>query len=117
MSVTHEEVLTIARLAELDVDEATLPVLTEQMSRILEFVAQIGAVPASESAKPFVPGPDAVRFRPDEVKPWPLAFGPDKLAPAFRGGFFLVPRLGEFEEEEPGAARVNSRLAGRPEAR
>ncbi|OLC02000.1 MAG: hypothetical protein AUH78_18325 [Gemmatimonadetes bacterium 13_1_40CM_4_69_8] len=100
MSVTHEEVLTIARLAELDVDEATLPVLTEQMSRILEFVAQIGAVPASESAKPFVPGPDAVRFRPDEVKPWPLAFGPDKLAPAFRGGFFLVPRLGQFEEED-----------------
>src|SRR5216117_2749082 len=54
---------------------------------------------ASESAKPFVPGPDAVRFRPDEVKPWPLAFGPDKLAPAFRGGFFLVPKLGQFEEE------------------
>src|SRR2546428_6008211 len=49
--------------SELDVDEATLPVLTEQMSRILEFVAQIGAVPASESAKPFVPGPDAVSFR------------------------------------------------------
>src|SRR5438552_13556231 len=82
MSVTREEVLKIARLAELDVDEDTLPVLTEQMSRILEFVAQIGAVPASETAKPFVPGPDAVRFRPDEVKPWPLAFGPSELAPA-----------------------------------
>jgi len=99
MSVTHEEVLKIARLAELDVDEATLPVLTEQMSRILEFVAQIGAVPASESAKPFVAGPDAVSFRVDEVKPWPLAFGPSELAPAFRSGFFLVPKLGQFEEE------------------
>ena len=100
MSVTREEVLKIARLAELDVDEETLPVLTEQMSRILEFVAQIGAVLASETAKPFVPGPDAVRFRPDEVKPWPLAFGPSELAPAFKVGFFVVPKLGQFEEPE-----------------
>src|SRR3989442_10018852 len=69
------------------------------MSRILEYVAQINAVPASEGVKPFVPGPDAVRFRVDEVKPWPLAFGPSELAPAFRDGFFLVPKLGQFEDE------------------
>ena len=99
MSVTHEDVLKIARLAELDVDQETLPLLADQMSRILDYVAQISAVPASEGMKPFVPGPDAARFRPDEVKPWPLAFGPDELAPAFREGFFLVPRLGQFEEE------------------
>ena len=100
MSVTREEVLKMTRLAELEVDEAALPVLTEQMSRILDFVAQISAVPASESAKPFVPGPDTVRFRPDEVKPWPLAFGPSEFAPAFKAGFFVVPKLGQFEEPE-----------------
>lgn len=100
MSVTHEEVLKIARLAELDVDEEALPLLAEQMSRILEYVAQINALPASEGMKPFVPGPDALRFRADEVKPWPLAFGPHKLAPAFKDGFFLVPKLGPFEEPE-----------------
>src|SRR5207244_5533688 len=100
MSVTHEEVRKIARLAELDVDEAPLPLLADQMSRILDYVAQINAVTASEGIKPFVPGPDAVRFRADEVKPWPLAFGPEKLAPAFRDGFFVVPKLGQFEEAE-----------------
>jgi len=100
MSVTHDEVLKIARLAELDVNAEALPLLAEQMSRILDYVAQINSVPASEGVKPFVPGPDAVRFRADEVKPWPLAFGPDKLAPAFRDGFFLVPKLGQFEEAE-----------------
>ncbi|HEU5261454.1 MAG TPA: Asp-tRNA(Asn)/Glu-tRNA(Gln) amidotransferase subunit GatC [Gemmatimonadales bacterium] len=100
MSVTHEEVLRIAQLAELDVDKETLPLLAEQMSRILEYVAQINALPASEGVKPFVPGPDALRFRADEVKPWPLAFGPDKLAPAFKDGFFVVPKLGQFEEPE-----------------
>jgi aspartyl-tRNA(Asn)/glutamyl-tRNA(Gln) amidotransferase subunit C len=98
MSVTLEEVQRIARLAELDVSEEALPPLAEQMSRILEYVAQINAVPASEGVKPFVPGPDAVRFRADEVKPWPLAFGPAEFAPVFRDGFFLVPKLGQFED-------------------
>ncbi len=100
MSVTHDEVRKIARLAELDVSDEALPLLAEQMSRILEYVAQINAVAASEGVKPFVPGPDAVRFRPDEVKPAPLAFGPAELAPAFKEGFFLVPKLGAFDEAE-----------------
>jgi len=47
MSVTRDEVLKIAQLAELDVDEKTLPLLAEQMSRILDYVAQIGGVAAS----------------------------------------------------------------------
>lgn len=97
MSVSREEVLKIAQLAELEVDEETLPALAEQMSSILSYVAQINSVPASESAKPFIPGPDAVRFRPDEVKPAQLAFGPADLAPSFKDGFFLVPKLGQFE--------------------
>ena len=106
MSVTRQEVERIAHLAELHVDEVALPTLVDQMSRILDYVAQIAAVGAVETAAPFVPGPVAVRFRPDEVNPSPLAFGPDRLAPAFREGFFLVPRLGAFDaadgtEEEP----------------
>lgn len=97
MSVTREEVLRIAQLAELDVDETTLPELAEQMSRILDYVAQLSAVPANGSVKVFVPGPDAIRFRADEVNPAPLALGPDDLAPAFKEGFFVVPKLGQFE--------------------
>ena len=103
MSVTHDDVRKIARLAELDVSDDALPLLAEQMSRILDYVAQINAVPASEGVKPFVPGPDAVRFRPDEVRPAPLAFGPADLAPAFKDGLFLVPKLGAFDEPGAGA--------------
>jgi len=44
-----------------------------------------------------VPGPDAIRFRADEVTPSGLAFGPDEFAPAFKEGFFVVPKLGQFE--------------------
>lgn len=100
MSVTHDEVRNIARLAELDVSEDALPELAAQMSRILDYVAQINSVAAGDGVKPFVPGPDAVRFRVDEVKPWPMAFGPERLAPAWRDGFFLVPKLGQFEQPD-----------------
>lgn len=98
MSVTREQVLKIAELAELEVDEEALPELAEQMSRILDYVAQLSGVVASDSTRPFIPGPDALRFRPDEVKPIPLAVEVSALAPAFKEGFFLVPKLGQFEE-------------------
>lgn len=99
MSVSREEVLRIAQLAELDVDEDGLPDLVAQMSRIIDYVAQLSAVPSNGGGnlKVFVPGPDAVRFRPDEVNPPPLAFGPAEFAPAFKEGFFVVPKLDQFE--------------------
>jgi aspartyl-tRNA(Asn)/glutamyl-tRNA(Gln) amidotransferase subunit C len=97
MSVSRDEVLRIAQLAELDVDEEALPELVDQMSRIIDYVAQLSAVPANGSVKAFVPGPDAIRFRPDDVNPAPLAFGPAEFAPAFKEGFFVVPKLDQFE--------------------
>jgi len=97
MSVSREEALRIAQLAELDVDDEALPELAEQMSRIIDYVAQLSAVPANGTVKAFVPGPDAIRFRADEVNPAPLAFGPAEFAPAFKEGFFVVPKLDQFE--------------------
>jgi aspartyl-tRNA(Asn)/glutamyl-tRNA(Gln) amidotransferase subunit C len=97
MSVSRDEVLRIAQLAELDVEEEALTDLVGHMSRIIDYVAQLSAVPANGNAKVFVPGPDAIRFRPDEVNPTPLAFGPAEFAPAFKEGFFVVPKLDQFE--------------------
>jgi len=97
MSVSREEVLRIAQLAQLDVDEDALSTLAEQMSRILDYAAQLSAVPANGTVKVFVPGPDAIRFRADEVAPAQLAFGPEEFAPDFKEGFFVVPKLGQFE--------------------
>lgn len=97
MSVSRDDVLRIAQLAELDVAEAALPGLADQMSRILDYVAQLSAVPASDSVRPYVPGPDAIRFRADEVTSPPLAIPPAAFAPAFKDGFFIVPKLGQFE--------------------
>lgn len=100
MSVTREEVLRIAHLAELDVEPEGLDDLVTQMSRILAYVAQLQEVETAEGVRPYQGGSDALRLRADIVKPAPLAFGPEQLAPEFRDGFFVVPRLGQFEAEE-----------------
>ena len=106
MSVSREEVLKIAQLAELEVDEETLPALAEQMSRILDYVSQIAAVPGTETVQPYTPGPAALRFREDEVRPVALALSPAQIAPAFKDGFFLVPRLGAFDAGAAGGDDV-----------
>ena len=98
MSVSRDEVVRIAGLAELDVEEEELDTLVAQLSRIVDYVAQLQEVPAGEALRPFTSGPDALRLRSDEVKPSPLAFGPDRMAPVFKDGFFVVPRLGQFED-------------------
>jgi aspartyl-tRNA(Asn)/glutamyl-tRNA(Gln) amidotransferase subunit C len=98
MRVTRDEVLRIARLAEIAVSEADLPVLVEQLDRIVDYVAQLEAAPASGEAEPFVPGPDQLAWRDDVVAPQPLALPPSAMAPVWRGGFFVVPRLTAMED-------------------
>ena len=97
MSVTPEEARQIARLAELSVDEEHVDDLAAQMSRIVDYIAQLSQVSGGENLKPFIPGPDAVRLRPDVVAPQPIEGKLSDFAPAFREGFFLVPKLGAFE--------------------
>jgi len=99
MSVSREDVMRIARLAELGVEDEAVDQLAEQLSHILDYVAQLEGIPAGDGARPFVAGPEEVQLRRDEVRPWPLAVGPAGLAPAFREGFFTVPRLGQFAGE------------------
>jgi len=99
MSITRENVLHVARLAELDVAEADLPRLVEQMGRIVGFVEQLNEVPAGEQAPPFLAGPPQVALRPDLVNPVPLVRPPSAMAPEFVAGLFAVPRLGAMEGE------------------
>jgi aspartyl-tRNA(Asn)/glutamyl-tRNA(Gln) amidotransferase subunit C len=98
MSIGKDEVIHVARLAELAVSEGELPRLVEQLSRIVDFVAELNAVPADESAPAFQAGPAMSPLREDVVAPVPLARGPAEIAPAFVDGFFVVPRLGAMEE-------------------
>lgn len=93
MSIGPRDVAHIARLAEIQVDPAELDTLVTQLNRIVDYVAQLDEVPVADQVAAFQAGPDAVRLRPDEVRPTPLRRPPSAMAPDFRDGFFVVPRL------------------------
>jgi aspartyl-tRNA(Asn)/glutamyl-tRNA(Gln) amidotransferase subunit C len=98
MSVDAREVQRVASLAELAVDAAELPALTEQLNRIVGFVAQLEELGDLEGAGSFVAGPQEALLRADVVQPADLARPPAALAPEFVDGFFVVPKLGAMEE-------------------
>ena len=98
MSIGRDEVLHVAKLAELAVREEDLDRLVSQLNRIVDYVAQLDQVPADRPAEPFLPGPPAVALREDIPGPMRLARPPEALAPEFADGFFLVPRLGAMED-------------------
>ncbi len=96
MAVTRKDVEKIAALAELAVDDAAAAELERQLSRILDYVAQLGEV----TDDPGVVGDErAARLRRDEIAPAPLRRAPGEFAPSFQGGLFTVPRLGELDRE------------------
>jgi aspartyl-tRNA(Asn)/glutamyl-tRNA(Gln) amidotransferase subunit C len=98
MKIGREEVIHVAKLAELAVAEHELPRLVEQMGRIVDYVAQLSEVPAGEQAPPFIAGPEQLALRDDRIDPTPLARGPAAIAPEFVQGLFVVPRLGAMED-------------------
>ena len=99
MTIGREEVLHVARLAELAVQDEELERLVQQLNRIVDYVAQLDEVPADRMAEPFVPGPASVALRPDEPGAEPLARPPADMAPEFLDAFFLVPRHGAMEDQ------------------
>jgi aspartyl-tRNA(Asn)/glutamyl-tRNA(Gln) amidotransferase subunit C len=99
MSIGREEVLHVAKLAELAVREEELDRLVEQLNRIVDYVAQLNQVPADRMAESFLPGPPAVSLREDQPGSVPLRRSPADLAPEFADGFFLVPRHEAMEDQ------------------
>ena len=97
MSVSVKDVEQVARLAELAVEPAELPALTEQLDRIVGFVAQLGELPDLAGAPSYLAGPERTPLRADVVEPADLARPPAALAPEFIDGFFVVPRLGALD--------------------
>lgn len=101
MSIGRDDVLHVARLAELAVHEGDLDRIVGQLNRIVDFVARLDQVPgdgADGTVDLFLPGPERVALREDVPGPVPLARPPAELAPEFADGFFLVPRHGAMED-------------------
>ena len=99
MSIGLDEVLHVAKLAELAVKESEFRRLVDQMNRIVDYVAQLNQVPADSAVEPFLAGPRSVALRADVEGAMPLARPPAAMAPEFADGFFLVPRHGSMEDQ------------------
>ena len=97
MGVTRRDIGKIAALAELGVDDAAAAELERQLTRILDYVAQLGEV--TDDAASAVDD-RAARLRRDVVDPDPLSRSPLEIAPAFQDGLFTVPRLGALDRGE-----------------
>jgi aspartyl-tRNA(Asn)/glutamyl-tRNA(Gln) amidotransferase subunit C len=98
MSIGRDEVLHVAKLAELAVHEGDLDRLVEQLNRIVDYVAQLDQVTGEGASDLFLPGPQQAPLREDVPGAVPLARPPAAFAPEFADGFFLVPRHGAMED-------------------
>lgn len=98
--VTRAEIEWIAALARLDIDEEALTKLVPQIQQILEYVSRLTAVDADEEPQgyPWLSAPTIQPLRADEVGPPPFHGKLRDLAPEFREGFFLVPRLAAMDD-------------------
>ena len=98
MSIGRDDVIHVAKLAELAVKDEDLTRLVDQLNRIVDYVAQLDQVPTDGASDLFLPGPEQVALRADVPGSVPLARSPAAMAPEFADGFFLVPRHGAMED-------------------
>lgn len=93
MSIDREAVRRFADLARLRLGDAELDGLTDDVNRILEHVDELGRL---EDVDEPGGGPqealEASELEPPD-HPDALLRSPEELAPEWRDGFFVVPRL------------------------
>ena len=93
MALSREEVLKIAHLARLHINEAEAATYADQLARILDLVEQMKAVDTNGVEPMAHPTDRPLRLRDDQVSE------PDqrdkflKLAPASEAGLYLVPKV------------------------
>lgn len=93
MSIDAEKVKNIAHLARLGIDEGQIPAYAEQLSNILDLVAQMSEVDTDE-VTPMAHPLDAVqRLRPDVVKETDQREQFQSIAPEVDDGVYLVPQV------------------------
>lgn len=91
--ISRDEVRRLADLARIDLDDAELDHLAPQLSVILESVASISEVTATDIPPMSHPVPLTNVFREDEVRPSLTAEQALSGAPAAEEQRFMVPRI------------------------
>ena len=93
MSLTKKDVENIAHLARLAIDESDIPEYADNLSNILQLVAQMDAID-TENTDPMAHPLDAVqRLRKDEVTESNQREHFQQIAPKTEAGLYLVPKV------------------------
>ena len=98
MAVTREDLLHVAALARLALDEAAIPKLVKELNGILEHMGVLQRVDTTGVTGAEAVGDAGMPLRADGGMPYPLARGQETFAPETRDGFFIVPRLSTHED-------------------
>ena len=98
MSVTREQVAKVASLARIRMSEEELDRIAPELSKIIEWVEQLGEVDTSTVEPMTAVIPQKLRLREDVVDADPLTGGGVRVevlanAPAAEHGFFGVPKV------------------------
>lgn len=98
MAVTREDVLHVATLARLALDETSVPRLVNELNGILEHMEVLKKVDTARVMGAEGVGDAGMPLRADGGPPYALAHSREEFAPEMRDGFFLVPRLSTHED-------------------
>ena len=98
MKISRDEVLHIAKLAEIEIPGGELDRVTEDLCGICDYVDLLNEVPTPDEVQPFLAGPERAALRDDVIDPVALAHPIEEIAPEFVEGFFLVPKLDGMED-------------------
>lgn len=93
MAISADEVRAIARLARIEIDAEETPAFQEQLSRILEFVAQLNSLDTNDVEPMAHPQEIAARLREDVVTEVDDRQNFQQIAPSVENGLYLVPRV------------------------
>jgi aspartyl-tRNA(Asn)/glutamyl-tRNA(Gln) amidotransferase subunit C len=93
VSLTPHDIVQIAHLARLGIDEAALESLAADLSTVLEMVEQLQAVDTSNVEPMAHPANATLLLRDDVVTETDQRERLQAPAPALQDGYFLVPRV------------------------
>lgn len=93
MSLSKDQVQHIATLARLQIDAQEFDEVAGKLSRIVDFVAQLQAVPTDDVVPMAHPLNQTQRLRPDRVTEHNERDAIQANAPAIQDGLYLVPKV------------------------
>ncbi|HEX5340156.1 MAG TPA: Asp-tRNA(Asn)/Glu-tRNA(Gln) amidotransferase subunit GatC [Gammaproteobacteria bacterium] len=93
MSLSPDDVRSIARLARLSISDQDIPVYARTLSNIIEFVAQLERAETGEVAPMAHPLDMGQRLRPDRVSESDQRELYQQNAPQTEAGLYLVPKV------------------------